>query len=80
MPAAGSRQTSGRVGRSSSGYDRRVEPDQTPEIRPDGTVFPPVTPDPPAPPGAEPIPVPDLVPRTEAPEPDAEPHSEEPPD
>jgi len=64
--------------------------DSNPQLRPDGTTFPPVTPDPPAPPGYEPPEVLDVL--TDDPpaatdedagEPDRptdEPQAEEPPD
>jgi hypothetical protein len=61
-----------------------------PHLRPDGTTFPPVTPDPPPPPGYEPPQVADVLPEDqpaatdenagETGRPMEEPHAEEPPD
>ena len=51
-------------------------------LQDDGTVFPPVTPDPPLPPGQEEIKVPELLPEPEpeAPEGEDAPKGKEPPD
>jgi len=51
-------------------------------LRDDGSVFPPVTPDPPLPPGQEEIQVPDLIPEVDPENPDGgdSPKGNEPPD